>query len=81
MDLKDTINLMMSEDYKDRFRAEYWQTKIRYEKLHRFCDRYQAGTLAFTPDCPLDMLLNQKKQMGMYLNTLEIRAEVEGIEL
>ena len=32
--LDDTIILMSSSDYKDRFKAEYWQTKIRYEKLH-----------------------------------------------
>lgn len=30
-DLKDTVELMTSSDYKDRFRAEYWQTKIRAE--------------------------------------------------
>lgn len=32
MELKDTIKLMTSEDYKERFAAEYLQTKIRYEK-------------------------------------------------
>lgn len=35
MELKDTIDLMTSEDYKDRFKAEYYQTKIRYDKLHK----------------------------------------------
>ena len=33
--LSDTFDLMCSKDYKDRFRAEYYQTKIRYEKLHK----------------------------------------------
>ena len=32
MELKDTIELMSSADWKDRFIAEYLQTKIRYEK-------------------------------------------------
>lgn len=32
-DLKDTINFMTSDDYKDRLIAEYWQLKIRYQKL------------------------------------------------
>ena len=32
MELKDTIELMNSADYKERFKAEYFQTKIRYEK-------------------------------------------------
>ena len=27
MELKDTIELMKSEDYKDRFKAEYFQLK------------------------------------------------------
>lgn len=29
-ELKDTIELMNSSDYKDRFKAEYYQLKIRY---------------------------------------------------
>ena len=29
MELKDTIALMQSDDYKDRFKAEHFQTKIR----------------------------------------------------
>lgn len=28
MKLRDTIELMNSDDYKDRFRAEYYQTKM-----------------------------------------------------
>jgi hypothetical protein len=28
-ELKDTIELMNSSDYKDRFKAEYYQLKIR----------------------------------------------------
>lgn len=80
-DLKDTIELMTSSDYKDRFRAEYWQTKIRYEKLHTMTVKMQAGTLDFEPSCPLELLLEQKEFMGRYLNELEIRAEIEGIDL
>ena len=33
MELKDTIQMMQSADYKERFKAEYYQTVIRYEKL------------------------------------------------
>lgn len=32
-DLKDTVSLMASDDYKDRLLAEYWQLKIRHQKL------------------------------------------------
>lgn len=33
IELKDTVGLMKSSDYKERFIAEYTQVKIRYEKL------------------------------------------------
>lgn len=79
--LADTIPYMNSSDYKDRFIGEYWQTKIRYDKLHDMTVRYEAGKLNFTPTCPLDLLKEQKKYMGMYLNKLEIRAILEEIDL
>ena len=34
---------MTSADYKERFFAEYHQTRIRYEKLRLMCSRYEAG--------------------------------------
>ena len=79
--LADTIPYMNSSDYKDRFIGEYWQTKIRYDKLHDMTVRYEAGKFNFTPTCPLDLLKEQKKYMGMYLNKLEIRAVLEEIDL
>lgn len=33
MELKDTVNMMLSDDYKERFKAEYIQEKIRAVKL------------------------------------------------
>lgn len=81
MELRDTIAMMNSEDYKERFKAEYYQTKIRYEKLHKMIVKYEAGTLNFTPKCSLELLKEQKSFMGQYLNRLEVRAEIEGIEL
>ena len=81
MELKDTIELMNSTDYKDRFRAEYYQTKIRYEKLDKMCCKYEAGKLNFTPSCSLDLLTEQKRYMGNYLHCLQVRAEIEEIEL
>ena len=80
-ELKDTIELMNSEDYKERFRAEYYQTKIRYYKLHKMLVKYEAGTLDFEPKCSLELLKNQASYMGNYLKTLEVRAEIEKIDL
>lgn len=81
MELKDTINLMNSEDFKERFIAEWAQTQIRYKKLHAMVVKYEAGTLNFTPKCSLELLKRQKSFMGQYLYCLEVRAEVEGIKL
>lgn len=80
-DLKETVNLMLSDKWEDRLIAEYWQTKIRYEKLHKMTIKYEAGTLYFDPNCPLDILISQKRNMGEYLHILEIRAAKEGIDL
>lgn len=60
MELKDTVELMNSEDYKERFKAEYLQAKIRYDKLDAMTVKYEAGTLNFTPSCPLELLKEQK---------------------
>jgi hypothetical protein len=38
-ELKGTIDLMLSNDYGDRFVAEYQQTKIRYEKLSAMLEK------------------------------------------
>lgn len=81
MELKETVEMMQSADYKERFRAEYHQTKIRYEKLHRMIVKYEAHTLDFEPDCPIELLKEQAQHMGRYLFTLEVRAEIEDIEL
>ena len=77
--LKDTLPLMVSADYKDRFVAEYMQTTIRYNRLHKMIVRYEAGTLDFKPTCPLALLKEQAAAMGAYLYALEKRAELEGI--
>jgi len=81
IEISETYGMMISDNYKERFKAEYWQTKIRYDKLHRMTIKYEAGTLDFTPTCSLDLLKRQKANMGNYLNCLEVRAEIEGIDL
>ena len=80
-DLMSTVDLMASDDYKERFKAEYYQTKIRYDKLHTMIVKYDAGVLDFEPTCPINVLKEQAKYMGLYLYQLEVRAHMEGIEL
>ncbi len=86
-----TIDMMRSPDYKERFKAEYYQTKIRYEKLKAFNNKIEAfnltryeGTLSVEEpkhDCPAHLLVEQQHMMGQYLRILEVRAVIEGIEL
>ena len=81
MELLDTVELMVSDDYKNRMKAEYLQTKIRYDKLYKMIVKYESNTLDFEPSCSLDLLKKQARAMGQYLYYLECRAEIEGIEL
>ena len=81
MELERLIALMKSEDYKDRFRAEFYQLEDRIDKLSNMLEIYKAGTLDFTPSCSYELLNSQLKAMNEYLLYLTIRAEIEGIEL
>jgi hypothetical protein len=85
MELKETVELMNSVDYKDRFIAEYHQVKIRYEKLKNFCNKIEVETMlgkeVTKHDCQLELLREQQKYMGLYLSILEKRALIENVEL
>lgn len=79
--LKETCNLMLSTDYKDRFKAEYMQLKIRYEKLNKMLLRWSADRLDFIPTCPYGIYEMQRKSMLDYLSILEARALMEDIPI
>lgn len=84
--LEDSIPYMKSTNYKERFRAEYWQTKIRYERLKDFCTEIEASFYSDRVpepkhDCPYETLRSQQSAMGEYLHILELRAKMENIIL
>lgn len=81
MELKDTIDLMTSSDYKERFKAEYYQLKIRYYKLRNMLDKWNKNLLDFTPTCSKGTYIEQLNCMERYIATLEMRADIENIEL
>ena len=68
-------------DYKKRMQTEYRELKERYDKLHNMIVKYEAGTLDFEPNCTINILKNQKSAMGQYLYWLEVRAQIENVEL
>lgn len=67
--------------YVSRMIAEYHELKDKYNKLHRMLVKHEAGTLDFEPTCPIELLEHQANVMGEYLHTLEVRAEIENVEL
>lgn len=81
MELKDTTEMMHSSDYKERFKAEYYQLKIRYNKLNEMCIKWDSNTLNFKPTCPRSVYKYQLAGMKLYMDVLEERAKLEGIEL
>ena len=81
MKLEQTVEMMTSDDYCDRFRAEYHQLTHRKNKLQKMIRDYRNGTLGFEPKCSIDLLSWQLRTMLDYEAVLKRRAEVEGIVL
>lgn len=81
MELKETIVMMNSADYKERFKAEYYQVVIRYQKLKSMLEKWDNGELNFNPTCPRSTYNIQIKAMTDYIAILEARAVMEGVEL
>lgn len=73
--LSDTVQMMNSTDWKERLKAKYWQLKIRYDKL------LDTGIWNNATQCPLTLMQRQAMYMQSYLEVLEKRAEVEGVDL
>ena len=81
MKLKDTIELMISQDYKERFIAEYQQLVIRYKGLKAMLEKWDKGELSFVPTCPRSTYNIQIRAMADYIAVLEARAVMEGVNL
>ena len=81
MQLKDTIEMMTSEDFKERFKAEYYQLSIRLYSLTSMLIKWENNMLDFEPKCSKETLENQVKFMKGYLDILRLRAEIEEIDL
>ena len=81
MELKETVEMMNSADYKERFKAEYQQVVIRYQKLAAMLQKWDNGELNFTPTCPRSIYNMQVQAMTDYIAVLEARAVMEGVDL
>ena len=81
MQLKDTIEMMNSEDFKERFKAEYYQLSLRLYSLTSMLYKCKINMLDFEPKCSKETLENQLIFMQGYLDILRLRAEIEEIDL
>ena len=81
MELKDTIELMISSDYNDRFTAEYVQLDIRINKLQAMLEKYKNNQLDFVPKCSYELLNKQLEAMIQYRDCLLEREIIEDIDI
>ena len=81
MKLNETVEMMNSTDYKERFKAEYMQLVIRLKGLESMLDKWDKGELSFKPTCPRSTYEMQKQYMVGYIAVLEMRAVMEGVDL
>lgn len=79
--LEETVALMNSTDYKERFAGEYYQLETRYLKLKAMTEKWDKGELNFTPTCPRAIYNRQLSYMALYLEILLERAELEQVKL
>ena len=76
MTLRQTVPLMLSDDYKERMRGEYFQLKIRMEKLSARINTMPDGATRSK-----ELLFQQLSIMKLYEEVLETRADEEEISL
>ena len=76
------------EDWKDRLKAEYKELKERLDKLHKWnvkqevtCRVQPCRMEKIEDDQNRHLCREQEEAMTRYLNILELRAEIYGIEL
>lgn len=81
MKLSETVDMMNSSDYKERFKAEYQQNVIRYNGLKNMLEKWDKEELTFSPTCPRSTYNMQIKAMADYIAVLEARAVMEDIQL
>ena len=81
MNLHDTVEMMNSSDYKERFKAEYYQLLFRLDALTSILIKWDNNMLEFEPKCSKETLENQVIFMQGYMGILRLRAENEGIEI
>lgn len=89
-ELSQTCVMMCSKDYRERFKAEFYQLKIRIENLENFLAKIKAQYHyadkyiekdKIQHDCDTFILEEQLYNMKHYLFILKQRAVIENINI
>ena len=89
-ELSKTCEMMCSKDYRELFKAEFYQLKIRTEKLENFLAKIKAQyhyenddieKEIIKHDCDAIILEQQLCSMKNYLFILKQRAVIENINI
>lgn len=81
MELKDTTQDMLSDDYKRRFLAEYNQLHIRIRHLSIMIDKWERKLLETSPTVSISIYKRQLSAMKEYREVLRLRAGLDDIEI
>lgn len=73
------VRLLVSSDWKKRTHGEYLLIQDKTRKLAAMIDKYSTNELDFTPNCSIELLLQQLNLMQGYLNILKARESIEKI--
>ena len=80
-DWKTIVHLILSDDYKERFKGEVYEVNRRTLALEKVLDDNARGKLGFKLDSGETVLTKQLSAMVEYRHYLLIRAQLEYIEL
>lgn len=79
MVLDKTVDMMLSDDYKEQIRAEYHQVVYRANKLQKAIKEYDPKKPQFKAS--IDLLKWHHRVLMDYIYVLKVRANIEKIKL
>lgn len=79
--LADTVDLMLSEDPNDQFKAEYYQLENRFITLNEMLTEWDVGRLDPVPPGSRYAYGEQLGYMRSYLQVMKKIAAARGIDL
>lgn len=79
--LSETIDLMQSDCFRDRMRAEYYQTAIRKRDIDYTLAHYDDDDLGYIPRMSREEYRQLSFRMEAYLELLANRCQYEGADL